>query len=283
MTKTLSLTETPSLSTKTPSLSTKTPTFRALLFAASITIASMTWPAAAQHIFDSESDILRASDMVGSPVVTRNGKDVGKVQDLALDRESGELAYVVVSVGSFLIEHSLIAVQPDALQSDGSGRLVLYASLNDLQRAQRFASDGWPLAPDVLGTAEAPDEAAKDPAELEAIAVIEREAQLSTGTATIQSDTRTASLSAGEKVINEIERPKRATNRASREGKIVRKPVPRPEGAPITNFDRLDKDNDGFLSRIEIAAQLSFRDSYSDLDLDGNGMIDRAEFFPLEE
>ena len=75
------------------------------------------------------------------------------MRDLAIDEHSGKVVYLVVSVGSFLIENNLIAVAPDALVPAGTddGTYLLLADPNGLKDATRFASDGkWPKKADVI-------------------------------------------------------------------------------------------------------------------------------------
>src|SRR5690606_13294597 len=95
----------------------------ALGFALSSPLASAAEPLE----FGSPSAVLKASELKGRIVETRDGEELGRVQDFAIDLASGRIGYVVVSVGSFLIEDSLIAVAPDALRqsADVDGRLVL--------------------------------------------------------------------------------------------------------------------------------------------------------------
>ena len=94
----------------------------------------------------------KASDWLGHAVTTRDGKELGTVRDFAID-EHGKVIYLVVSVGSFLIENNLIAVAPDALAPSRANDnvLELAADPDALVKAQRFASDSrWPTKPDVL-------------------------------------------------------------------------------------------------------------------------------------
>ena len=258
----------------------RVPTLAALFVTATLATPSAVL---GQHVFESSNDIRRATDWIGNTVTTTQGQELGRVQDLAMDRDSGQLAYVVVSVGSFLIEHSLIAVHPDALTDGGDGRLVLNTTTTALQRAQRFASDQWPLAPDVLAAPAPADTAPPEPSSSTSEPAPVIEVRPPTGTATISSTRRTAVLSAGEKTINDLAPPPPAPAVASTPDRSSPVRRQRPEGAPVTGFDRLDKNGDGMLSRIEIATELTYRDSYTELDLDGNGFIDRAEFFPLED
>jgi hypothetical protein len=84
---------------------------------------------------------------------------------------------------------------------------------------------------------------------------------------------RTAFLSPGERTIqNRLEPLNQAPS-------PVRKKAPKSSSArPTTEFDRLDSDGDDALNRAEIALQISRSDSYSDLDRNANGFIDRDEY-----
>lgn len=213
--------------------------------------------------FPASADVTRASDLVGRTVETRDGAELGKVQDYAVDLASGRIAYVVISVGSFLIDDSLIAVDPRALRqtAERGGPLVLEAQPEELRDAQRFAADGWPLEADVLadaGEITASSGGAREPAAGERAAG----QPARRGSATISDGTRTATLSAGERSIRVVEPPAPAA----------------PPADAATPFERLDSDGDGSLDRAEIAHQLSREDSFSAIDADGDGAVDRDEF-----
>jgi sporulation protein YlmC with PRC-barrel domain len=222
--------------------------------------------------FGSASAVTKAGELKGRVVETRDGEELGRIHDFAVDLESGRIAYVVVSVGSFLIEDSLIAVAPGALResADADRRLVLETDAASLRKARRFAARGnWPTRADVLAAA-GEREGAADPAP--GGAEDERQRR---GTATISDGNRTATLSAGERSIR-FEDPPR-TPPGSEEAAASERP------APGNRFERLDSDGDGVLNRAEIAHELSRSDSYSDIDLDGSGGIDPDEFDELLE
>ena len=116
-----------------------------------LTIAAGLSAAAAPYAY--ADTVMKATDWLGHVVTTRDGKELGTVRDFGIDAHSGKVVFVVVSVGSFLIENNLIAVAPDALvrTRGDAGVLLLDADTNNLKDAQRFASDSkWPTAPDVL-------------------------------------------------------------------------------------------------------------------------------------
>lgn len=222
--------------------------------------------------FGSPSAVTRAGAVTGRVVETRDGEELGRVHDFALDLTSGRIAYVVVSVGSFLIEDSLIAVAPAALRqsADADGRLVLETDPATLRNARRFSAGDWPVRADVLAAADSAEPPAGGPAARpdDADAAAPRR-----GSATISDASRTATLSAGERNVRFEERPA--------PGPVPETPPP-PETlqprAPGSPFGRLDSDRNGVLNRAEIAHELRRDDSYSDIDLDASGNVDPMEF-----
>lgn len=229
-----------------------------------------------------QTAVTKASDWLGHAVVTRDGKDLGTVRDVAIDQRSGKVVYLVVSVGSFLIENNLIAVAPDALVAapGDDSRLFLEADAEALRNAKRFASDAqWPTRPDV--TRSPGSSVATVPAETPAGEAPAAAAPTS-GTATIESRSKTAHLSANERVITAMPVPPAATPpkaaQASSASSASASRLP-----PITPFDKLDKDGDGVLNRSEFAHQMSPKDSYSKIDTNANGVIDSDEFDAFED
>ena len=226
--------------------------------------------------FSSPAAVTKGAELRGRIVETRDGEELGRVQDFALDLSSGRIAYVVVSVGSFLIEDSLIAVAPGALResADADGRLVLETDASSLRDAGRFSERGnWPVQADVLA-------AAGDPAPASDEAAAPQEERAQRGTATISDGNRTATLSAGERSIR-FESAPGDGNAKSAPGD--RSHSERNPGEPASRFERLDNDGDGVLDRAEIAHELNRSDSFTTIDRDGSGEIDPEEFDALLE
>ena len=238
----------------------------------------------------SAASIARASDWLGHAVTTRDGKDLGTVRDLGIDERNGKVVYIVVSVGSFLIENNLIAVAPDALVPSRTedGVLLLEADPKTLREAKRFASDSaWPTVADVIHGDGGPSTEPTKPATNDPVATT---APATTGTATIESRSKTAHLSANERVISETPGAVAPSPAPS-----PQKGAPAPKGSPaqssaiparlppITVFDKLDKDGDGVLNRSEFAHVISPKDSYSKIDANANGVIDPDEFDVYEQ
>jgi sporulation protein YlmC with PRC-barrel domain len=245
-------------------------------------LTSFGFAAAAAHAGDAHS-VARASDWLGHAVTTPDGKELGTVRDLGIDEHTGKVVYLVVSVGSFLIENNLIAVAPDALVRSRTedGVLLLEADPKALREAKRFASDSqWPAVADVLHGDSGPTTEPSEPAPSETQSAA---APPPTGTATIESRSKSAHLSASERVITETPGAAPAPVTAP-----AQKGAPAAVGTatrlpPITLFDKLDKDGDGVLNRSEFAHVISPKDSYSKIDANANGVIDRDEFDAYEK
>jgi len=84
-----------------------------------------------------QPDQIRASKMIGSDVYSVENADIGKVQDIILDRD-GRVASVVVDVGSFLgMGGKDVAVRLSDIKSDNN-RLTLDVTKGQLQQAQAY-------------------------------------------------------------------------------------------------------------------------------------------------
>lgn len=72
----------------------------------------------------------RLSDVIGREVRDSSGKEVGNIKDLVVDRDSGEIRFVLVSTGGLLgVADTVRAVPPGAISSDGNGACKV--SLNE--------------------------------------------------------------------------------------------------------------------------------------------------------
>lgn len=224
----------------------------------------------------------KASDWLGLPVVTNQGDKVGQVEDFAIDFESGELRYVVVSVGSFLIKDALIAVSPAVLSRDDS-QLVIAS--DNVSSARRFGPDSWPDEADVVADGRTGSNAGSgsNPAQGGGGATAgggQPVARLPTsGVATISSNRRTATLSAGERRIEDVRSSRQGpTLTPSTTADVSSPAITRVPNGPLPKFGALDENRNGVLSRREIGAWLTQDEGYTDLDLDSSGTVDRFEY-----
>lgn len=93
--------------------------------------------------------IALASDLVGMGVVDQGGQEIGQVQDLILDRRSGDLQYLVVSAGGVLgIGEKWIPAPPSVLDYEGEvGRFVLTVEADRLGQAPNVDLAQFPEFP----------------------------------------------------------------------------------------------------------------------------------------
>ena len=220
----------------------------------------------------------KVSDLLGQVVVTADGELLGRVEDLAVDLQTGDVSFVVVSVGSFLIDDNLIAVHPNALRAaDDEQYLVVQGK--GLTSARRFGQGSWPRQADVVAM-DRPRDVAIAPEQIEAA-----EAELASRRQAVISDgRRTATLKAGDREvqIETLEPPAGMRDASVKPKKFDAGSRPRSERVD-EDFAALDADGDGYLSRREIAPRLGMEDAYGDLDLDGNDGIDQFEYQVLKE
>ncbi|MBO6783334.1 MAG: PRC-barrel domain-containing protein [Alphaproteobacteria bacterium] len=90
--------------------------------------------------------MLSATSINGDKVVNPQGEDLGKIEDLMIDLESGTVRYAVMSFGGFLgMGDKLFAVPMDALHvKSGDEAFVLNATEEKLKNAPGFDKDDWP-------------------------------------------------------------------------------------------------------------------------------------------
>lgn len=94
--------------------------------------------------------VLSASTLAGDSVMNKAGEDLGKIEELMIDLESGRVAYAVLSFGGFLkMGEKLFAVPFKALRLDAErNRFVLDVPKEKLQNAPGFDKNNWPTTAD---------------------------------------------------------------------------------------------------------------------------------------
>jgi hypothetical protein len=90
--------------------------------------------------------VLSASTICSDAVVNGAGENLGEIEELMIDLESGRVAYAVLSFGGFLgVGNKLFAVPFEALELDAANHcFILDVSREKLERAPGFDKDGWP-------------------------------------------------------------------------------------------------------------------------------------------
>jgi sporulation protein YlmC with PRC-barrel domain len=87
----------------------------------------------------------KASDLIGMTVKNYQDEKLGKVDDLAVDVESGRVIQVILSTGGFIgIGDTLTAVPPGALHHDVANKVLhLDAGKEKLKSAPKFENSKW--------------------------------------------------------------------------------------------------------------------------------------------
>lgn len=91
-------------------------------------------------------EVMSATTLIGDKVVNFQGEDLGKIEELMIDMESGRVNYAVLSFGGFLgIGDKLFAIPFQSLQLDTErGCFILNVDKERLRNAPSFDKNNWP-------------------------------------------------------------------------------------------------------------------------------------------
>jgi len=90
--------------------------------------------------------VLRTKDIFSDHVRNAAGEDLGKIEELVVDVNTGRIAYAVLSFGGILkMGNKLFAIPWAALQCDpGHDQFLLNVDKTRLENANGFDKDNWP-------------------------------------------------------------------------------------------------------------------------------------------
>jgi sporulation protein YlmC with PRC-barrel domain len=90
--------------------------------------------------------VFSVSTLTGHKVQNTAGEDLGKIEDLVLDEDSGRVLYVVLSFGGFLgMGNRLIAIPWKRLRQQGDHKgFILNIDKETLEHAPSFDKEHWP-------------------------------------------------------------------------------------------------------------------------------------------
>ena len=94
--------------------------------------------------------VLSAGTIKGTQVLDPMGDELGSIEDLMIDMESGQVAFAVLSFGGFLgMGGKLLAIPWKALAVDAEDEsMVLDVDREMLEEAQGFDEANWPSTAD---------------------------------------------------------------------------------------------------------------------------------------
>jgi len=89
---------------------------------------------------------LSAGTLNGTTVRNTQGEELGHIEDLMIDLDSGHIAYTVLSFGGFMgLGDKYFAIPWQALSVDAENRnLILNVEKERLENAPGFDKDKWP-------------------------------------------------------------------------------------------------------------------------------------------
>jgi len=90
--------------------------------------------------------VLAASTLAGDSVRNAAGEDLGKIDEIMIDIQSGRVAYAVLSFGGFLgMGDKLFAVPWSALKVDEDEKcFILNLDKRTIEQAPGFDKNNWP-------------------------------------------------------------------------------------------------------------------------------------------
>ena len=87
-----------------------------------------------------------AKTIIGEEVIGKNGKKLGKIEELMIDMRTQHVAYALMTFGGFLgMGERLFAVPFRAFHNDGiKGHLFLDVDEDSINNAPYIEKDNWP-------------------------------------------------------------------------------------------------------------------------------------------
>jgi len=95
---------------------------------------------------DHSKNIVKADEVIDVHVKNSLKEDLGKIEDIVLDKASGRIAYVALACGGFLgMNEKLFAIPWSAIHYDkNEGCFILNIEKEKLKNASGFDKNHWP-------------------------------------------------------------------------------------------------------------------------------------------
>lgn len=95
-----------------------------------------------------KSHTIRATNLTGTNVQNLQGENIGKIQDLMIDTETGRVVYSVLSFGGFMglgDEYFAIPIEALVFSNKDKNLIKLDIDKETLENAPGFDKDNWPM------------------------------------------------------------------------------------------------------------------------------------------
>ncbi len=95
---------------------------------------------------DLTSDVVKSDEVIGVDVKNTQKESLGSVHEIVLDKQNGNVRYIVLSFGGFLgLGDKLFALPWNAISYDKNEEcFILNVDKEKLQNAPSFDKDKWP-------------------------------------------------------------------------------------------------------------------------------------------
>lgn len=92
------------------------------------------------------ANVVKASDVINVKVMNSAEEDLGKIEELIIDKTTGNVCYAVLSFGGFLgMGNKLFALPWNAIKYDNfNDKFILNISKEKLENAPGFDKNNWP-------------------------------------------------------------------------------------------------------------------------------------------
>lgn len=96
---------------------------------------------------EKEPHILKASEVIGYTVKDREGQELGEIEELVIDPQSGRIVYAALATGGFLgMGDKLFAVPWESMRfMPEEQSFTLNIARETLERSPGFDKDNWPV------------------------------------------------------------------------------------------------------------------------------------------
>ncbi|MBA2709601.1 MAG: PRC-barrel domain-containing protein [Tatlockia sp.] len=91
-------------------------------------------------------DIVRTSDVIGKNVQSTDREDLGRVEEIVIDKVSGQVRYVVITLGGFLgfgEDYFAFPWKSISYDADEEG-FILNVEKDKLKKEYGFSKENWP-------------------------------------------------------------------------------------------------------------------------------------------
>ncbi len=92
------------------------------------------------------ANIVRTADVIGKKIIGINQESIGKVEELVLDKQKGNVRYAVLAHGGFMgLGNELYAIPWSILEySPEDGAFKVNITQEDIEKSPGFNKDAWP-------------------------------------------------------------------------------------------------------------------------------------------